>query len=151
MYRRRGTGLRAATLMAALLLAACNGEREPIAAAPAMPAEVAPATPTGASSLVPSIDPASGLIIDEGWELVRGTCAACHSASLVTQNRGDRETWEGMIRWMQESQGLWPLDPQTEAAILDYLAKNYAPVGSSRRAPLPSELMPANPYEPGVS
>jgi hypothetical protein len=99
----------------------------------------------------PQTDPISGLIIDEGWEVVRGTCAACHSAKLVTQNRGTRETWKSLIRWMQETQGLWPLDPGMENTILDYLARNYPPAASSRRMPLPPELLPENPYHKGSS
>lgn len=92
------------------------------------------------------LDPISGLVMDEGWELVRGHCSACHSPRLVTQNRGSRATWLSMIRWMQDSQGLWEFEAATEAAILDYLARNYGPVASSRRAPVAPELLPANPY-----
>jgi hypothetical protein len=92
-------------------------------------------------------DPASGLIIDEHWQLVLAHCGACHSTRLVTQNRGSREAWLKMIRWMQETQGLWALNGPQERAILDYLAKNYAPAESARRAPLAPALMPPNPYD----
>lgn len=88
------------------------------------------------------IDPQSGFIIDDNWELVRSNCAVCHSAKLVTAQRGSRETWESMIRWMQKTQGLWPLEAAMETKILDYLAKNYPPGESYRRKPLPPELMP---------
>ena len=87
-------------------------------------------------------DPATGLVIDDHWELVRAHCIACHSTQLVTQNRGSRETWLALIRWMQDSQGLWAFDATTETAILDYLEKNYAPLPASRRMALPPELMP---------
>jgi len=92
------------------------------------------------------IDPDSGLLIDKHWQLVKANCSACHSARLVTQNRGNRQTWLEMIRWMQETQGLWPLDADTEKGILDYLEKNYAPDSVHRRAPLPQTQMPDNPY-----
>jgi hypothetical protein len=92
------------------------------------------------------IDPASGLIVDDHWELVRAHCGACHSTRLVTQNRGSRETWLKMIRWMQETQGLWALNGPQEDAILDYLAKNYAPAAAARRTMLAPELLPPNPY-----
>ena len=134
----------------ALLLAACGSDKDVAspptdrAAAATEPATVAPAGEHAVDT--PRLDPSSGLVIDQGWELVRGTCSACHSARLVTQNRGSRETWKSMIRWMQETQGLWQLDPATENAILDYLARNYAPAASSRRAALPAELLPENPY-----
>jgi hypothetical protein len=82
----------------------------------------------------------TGLIAAEGWETVRATCTACHSAKLVTQNKATRDGWKNMIVWMQETQGLWDLGDQ-ENAILDYLAANYAPEESSRRANLDMEAI----------
>ncbi len=82
------------------------------------------------------LDPASGLVVDTGFEHVRAQCVACHSLKLVLQNRADREGWLQMIRWMQETQGLWPLG-DSEPLIVDYLAKHYGPVSSGRRKPLP--------------
>lgn len=79
---------------------------------------------------------ATGLKIAEGWEVVRSTCTACHSAALVTQNRATYDGWKDMIRWMQETQGLWDLG-DTENDILAYLAENYAPEESGRRPNLP--------------
>lgn len=134
--------------MAGLVLVACGSETS--SPAPQNDMSVRTETATAASkeppelaklSAAPEIDPGSGLIIDEGWELVRGHCAACHSAKLVTQNRGTRDTWEGMIRWMQETQGLWPL-AENESLVLDYLAGNYGPLSVGRRRPLPPELLP---------
>lgn len=83
---------------------------------------------------------ATGLLDGEGLNLVIAHCTACHSAKLITQNRADRDGWEKMIRWMQETQNLWELGTQ-EKVILDYLARYYAPEdpkGSAnfRRAPL---------------
>lgn len=77
----------------------------------------------------------TGLIYAEGFEIVRGTCTACHSAKLVTQNRATRDGWIQMIRWMQETQGLWDLG-KNEKTIVDYLAKHYAPEEVGRRANL---------------
>ena len=74
-------------------------------------------------------------------ELVVGHCSACHSLAIVTQNRMSREGWADTIRWMQESQGLWPLG-DAEPLILDYLSKHYAPLNTGRRPPLPKHLMP---------
>ncbi|MDC0602499.1 hypothetical protein OAP14_05660 [Aliiglaciecola sp.] len=87
------------------------------------------------------IDPISGLVIDSGFEIVRAHCMACHSAKLVTQNRMTRENWLDTLRWMQKSQGLWDL-AENEKVILDYLAANYSPIPSSRRPPIPANLMP---------
>ena len=85
--------------------------------------------------VVDGIHVQSGLIFAEGFEIVRGTCTACHSAKLVTQNRATRDGWEQMIRWMQKTQGLWDLGAN-EPIILDYLAANYAPEEVGRRANL---------------
>jgi hypothetical protein len=43
---------------------------------------------------------------------------------------------------MQATQNLWQFEPEVENAILDYLAENYAPRQTHRRAPLPERLMP---------
>lgn len=91
----------------------------------------------------PAIDTDSGLVIDEHWQLVKAHCTVCHSANQVTQQRGNRETWLRLIRWMQEKQGLWQFDAQTESRILDYLEKNYAPSAAHRRPPLSPDLLPA--------
>lgn len=82
------------------------------------------------------IDPESGLAIDPNLMLVKGQCTACHSAKLITQNRFTREGWKDKIIWMQKTQNLWDLG-ESEPAILDYLAKHYAPEArASRRANL---------------
>lgn len=114
------------------------------------PAQTITALALAASSLVAGVaagsdlptDPATGLIMDENWQIVAAHCGACHSTRLVTQNRGSRETWLHMIRWMQDSQGLWPFNEPTETMLLDYLEENYGPLAASRRQPLPPELMP---------
>lgn len=74
----------------------------------------------------------SGLIVDEGYELVLNTCGSCHSFKLVTQNKGNADDWRAAIQWMQETQKLWDLGA-TEEPIVNYLAKNYGLVESSRR------------------
>ena len=94
------------------------------------------------------LDAYSGLKKTGDWELVRNNCIACHSAKLITQQRGDAADWLGMIRWMQEKQNLWQFDPETEKRIVSYLADNYPPGENLRRAALPAELMPPNPYAP---
>ncbi|MFY0990808.1 hypothetical protein [Halomonas sp. C05BenzN] len=91
-------------------------------------------------------DPDTGLVKAEGWETVRDNCVACHSANLVTQNSGSRNHWEKLIRWMQDTQGLWEFQAETEETILDYLAEYYGPKEGARRPALPRTLMPDNPY-----
>jgi hypothetical protein len=46
-----------------------------------------------------------------------------------------------MIRWMQDTQGLWSLG-DNEPLVLDYLAQHYGPFAVGRRPPLPPELLP---------
>jgi len=80
----------------------------------------------------------TGFVYAKGFDVVRGTCTACHSAKLVTQNRATRDGWQDMIRWMQKTQGLWQLG-KNEPIILDYLAKHYAPKEIVRRPGLDIE------------
>ncbi len=82
--------------------------------------------------IVNGIHVQSGLVYDEGFEIVRAACTACHSAKLVTQNRATEEGWQQMIRWMQETQGLWDLGDD-EPTILKYLSTHYAPEDTGRR------------------
>jgi len=77
-----------------------------------------------------------------GVALVRGHCSACHSLQLVASQRGDRQFWLKLIRWMQAEHNLWPLPADHEEAILDYLAEHYADSDWGRRPPLPVELLP---------
>ena len=123
---------------ATLLLAAC-AEKERVEA-PASESEPAVAA-------VSQLDPVTGLMMTGDWELVRGNCTACHSAKLITQQRGTAAQWLAMIRWMQKKQNLWQFDPGTEGRIVAYLAENYPPDAATRRAAIPPHLMPDNPYE----
>lgn len=102
---------------------------EEVAVAPA------PVATPAETDIVDGIHVPTGLVVADGFEEVRATCTACHSAKLVTQNRATREGWEELIRWMQRTQGLWDLGAQ-EAPILDYLAAYYAPEEVGRRANL---------------
>lgn len=89
-------------------------------------------------------DPATGLVLQQGWQDVRAHCGGCHSYSVVTNQRANRDGWLNTIRWMQRTQKLWEIPAETETRILDYLAANYGPSESTRprRAPLAKELMP---------
>ena len=96
------------------------------------------------------LDTFSGLKMRGDWQLVRAHCVGCHSGKLITQQRGSAEQWLTMIRWMQAKQNLWQFDPETERKIIAYLADNYAPEASRRRAAIPRHLMPPNPYADNV-
>lgn len=92
-------------------------------------------------SIATGLDAETGLVKAPGFEVVSVQCTVCHSARLISQNRADREGWLAMIRWMQETQGLWPL-AENEAVVLDYLSANYGPLAVGRRRPLPASLLP---------
>lgn len=93
------------------------------------------------SASTPPIDLQSGLIEANGKNLVLAHCSACHSTALITQNAMSRERWLDTIRWMQETQKLWPLG-DAEPLILDYLSMWYGPKTVSRRQPIAPHLMP---------
>lgn len=124
-------------LLPLLLQAACSKEQ---------PVDEPAHTPQAVVATEPEIDPATGFKMTGDWELVRGNCVACHSAKLITQQRGTSQQWLTMIRWMQKKQNLWQFDPGTESRIIAYLAENYPPDAARRRAAIPPELMPPNPY-----
>lgn len=127
----------AAVIASALLLAACSKEE----AAPPPVVE-----PEPVAAVEPELDPVTGFAMTGDWEVVRANCVACHSSKLITQQRGSAQQWLSLIRWMQEKQGLWQFDPATEEKIIAYLADNYPPSDAQRRAALPPDLMPPNPY-----
>ena len=136
----------AATLLLYLLVAACGKDvPEPVEPQTAEPA------PEVATVETPEIDPLSGLKMAGVWELVRANCIACHSGKLITQQRGTPAQWLTMIRWMQAKQNLWQFDPVTEEKIIAYLAENYAPDEARRRAAIPHDLMPPNPYAASIN
>ncbi len=128
-----------ALLMLVLLLVACAEKDEAVETMPGT-------TPEPLATSEAQIDPVTGFKMTGDWELVRGNCTACHSAKLITQQRGTAAQWLAMIRWMQKKQNLWQFDPGTEGRIIAYLAENYPPDAAQRRAAIPPELMPPNPY-----
>ncbi len=83
-------------------------------------------------------DPETGLKMVGDWEKVKLQCTPCHSAALVTQNKGDKRQWLEMIRWMQATQKLWDLGDD-EPLILEYLSTYYGPTKAYRRPPLKVE------------
>lgn len=125
-------------LLPLVLLMACTGD-QPSSEKSAGESETVVATE-------PEIDPVTGFKMTGDWELVRGNCTACHSARLITQQRGSPQQWLTMIRWMQKKQNLWQFDPGTENRIIAYLSENYPPEAARRRAAIPPDLMPPNPY-----
>ena len=99
------------------------------------------------AAMAQPLDEKTGLVIAEDWELVRDNCTACHGAGHIIHQRGSRQTWKDIIRWMQATQNLWQFEPEVEERILDYLATHYPPGESARRPPLSRLLLPDNPYQ----
>ncbi|SDE24280.1 hypothetical protein SAMN05421636_10481 [Pricia antarctica] len=77
----------------------------------------------------------TGLTDAPGLQETVANCTSCHSAKLVMQNRMSAERWHATIRWMQETQNLWPLGAN-EAIIVNYLTTNYPPKNKGRRETL---------------
>ncbi|MCH2373136.1 MAG: hypothetical protein MK538_03070 [Planctomycetes bacterium] len=127
-----------ASVLTTLVCAGCDGK-----------APVDSHSTTGDSKVAPGeleTDAATGLIIDDGWEVVRNSCVACHSAKQFLRQRGTRQTWYEIVRWMEEKEGLGMLPADQESKILDYLTRHHGPVGVYRRAPIAPLLLPKNPY-----
>jgi hypothetical protein len=72
------------------------------------------------------IDEETGLIMDANLEVVVVNCIACHSAHLITYTSADSSQWHDMIKWMQQTQGLWDLG-NDEKSIIEYLSQHYGP------------------------
>lgn len=121
-------------VLVGLLMVGCAPKEETVVT-PVSKVEAAKASAPKASKEL-SVDKETGLVMVEGYEPVKTHCTiACHSATLVTQNRGDEKYWRDAIRYMQKNQGLWDLGSD-EPAILKYLATNYGQSPVYRRAPL---------------
>ncbi len=96
---------------------------------------------SGTGGEVPIHEP-TGLVKTPGWELARAHCGACHSHRLVTTQGGDQAFWLKTLRWMQNTQNLWPIPEADETALINYLARAYPSKEAGRRPPLPARLMP---------
>jgi hypothetical protein len=99
----------------------------------------------------PEVDAFTGFPKTGDWELVRANCIACHSPKLITQQRGTADQWLSMIRWMQAKQNLWQFEPEVERRIVAWLAESFPPSEDRRRAPIPPDLMPRNPFAPAAA
>ena len=77
----------------------------------------------------------TGFIEAKGLMTVVNNCTNCHSSKLVIQNRMNADRWNATIKWMQETQNLWPLG-DNQKVIVDYLVSNYPPIDKGRREAL---------------
>jgi hypothetical protein len=63
----------------------------------------------------------SDLAPGDGRDLVLAACTGCHGTELIAASHMSRRTWDTTLTWMEETQGLSPLEPGLRKAILDYL------------------------------
>ena len=52
-------------------------------------------------------------------------CDSCHSLTLVKAQKLSRSTWDKLLDWMVEEQGMAEQPPETRQLILDYLATHF--------------------------
>jgi len=52
-------------------------------------------------------------------------CNACHSLAIVKQQGLSRDSWDELLDWMVEEQGMAAQSPEQRALILDYLATHF--------------------------
>jgi cytochrome c len=52
-------------------------------------------------------------------------CNSCHSLAIVKQQRLSRETWDTLLTWMVEKQGMAVQTPERRALMLEYLVQHF--------------------------
>lgn len=52
-------------------------------------------------------------------------CNSCHSLTLVKAQKLSRKTWDHLLEWMVEEQGMAEQSPEGRELILDYLAEHF--------------------------
>ncbi len=52
-------------------------------------------------------------------------CNSCHSLTLVKQQQLSRKTWDQLLEWMVEEQGMAEQSPATRELILGYLTEHF--------------------------
>jgi len=80
------------------------------------------------NSLFDPADDYWGLPRDEKgtFELVDAYCTACHSASIVMQQRATSERWKELLIWMESKQGMAKIPEQDEDLLLEYLGRHFS-------------------------
>jgi len=60
------------------------------------------------------------------FELVDAYCTACHSVSIVMQQRATPERWKELLIWMVEKQGMAKMPAEDEALALAYISTHFS-------------------------
>jgi len=81
------------------------------------------AAPAGAATSLPDFGPdwPSGPGQAETGQL----CNACHSLAIVKQQGLSRDSWDELLDWMVEEQGMAEQSPEQRSLILDYLSTHF--------------------------
>lgn len=79
----------------------------------------------GAAAAAPARDFGPGWPAGPGQAETGELCDSCHSLAIVKQQRLSRDTWDKLLTWMVEKQGMAEQSPERRALILEYLAKNF--------------------------
>lgn len=74
-------------------------------------------------------DKKTGLLMGEGWEVIREFCTVCHSSQRVIESRLSRKRWEELILSKQNTPGFKDMGDREET-VIDYLASYYAEPGT---------------------
>ena len=54
-------------------------------------------------------------------------CTPCHSERILVQQGLTREQWDELVDWMEEDEGMDPIDGALRSVVLDYLGEHYGP------------------------
>jgi hypothetical protein len=73
----------------------------------------------------------------EGRDVVLAACTGCHTTDLIVSAHMSRKSWDTTLTWMEETQGLEPLEPDVRKTILDYLEKTQGLEGADDGASSP--------------
>ncbi len=67
-----------------------------------------------------------GLPRDGGYELVSAYCSACHSLSIVMQQKATAGRWNEILDWMVDTQGMARLNPEDRTTVHAYLSAHFS-------------------------
>lgn len=80
---------------------------------------------SGAAVAAPARDFGPGWPAGAGQAETGELCNSCHSLAIVKQQRLSRETWDKLLTWMVEKQGMAAQSPERRALMLDYLVQHF--------------------------
>jgi cytochrome c len=82
---------------------------------------------SGAAAAAPAVDFGPGWPAGPGQAETGELCNSCHSLAIVKQQRLSRETWDKLLTWMVEKQGMAAQSPERRALMLEYLVQHFGP------------------------